>query len=628
MIVRPYGSWPSPITPQLLTAGAVGISEVVVDGDDIWWAESRPSEGGRTALVRWRGGVTEEITPEGANVRTLVHEYGGAAWWADRGVLYYVEFADQRLRRLTPGTAPVLLTVEPAVPRAHRYADGRVSADQRWFLCVRERHEAEGEPVNELVRIATDGSGDLEVLASGADFYAGPRPSPDGRHLAWIQWNHPNMPWDDTELWLAELADVPGTAHRLAAGSVAHIQPQWSPDGALHVLADDTDRWGVRRWDGSALVPVLDDPVGEIGGPPWVFGQSDYAFFDDHLAATVTRGESRHAAFAWATSVTSLRAHNGASVAAVASWQTETVVARDGEVLRPARDLALDPAFLPSPESITFPTLDGELARAFYFAPAGAEFTGPDDERPPLLVLAHGGPTSAARTQLDLGVRFWTSRGIAVVDVDYRGSSGYGRAYRRRLYGEWGLLDVSDCIAAARFLAERGDIDGERLVIRGGSAGGFTVLSALTFHHEFAAGASRYGVADLEVLGRDTHKFEARYLDQLVGPYPSARDRYLERSPIHHVERLRTPTIVLQGSEDTIVPPNQAELIVAALDRNGVPHSYLLFEGEQHGFRRADTIVTALQAELAFFGAVLGFTPADDLPPLAIAHGGRLHVRG
>jgi dipeptidyl aminopeptidase/acylaminoacyl peptidase len=627
--VRPYGAWPSPIGADLLVAGAASIGTVVVDGDDVWWDERRPDERGRTAVVRWRAGTATEITRPDDDVRTLVHEYGGGAWWAEDGRLWAVSAADQRLWRQDADGERVLLTPEPPLRRAFRYADGRPTPDGAWFACVRERHDVEPgeEPRNELVRVASDGSLRVDVLVSGPDFVASPRPSPDGTRLAWIQWDHPNMPWDDTELWVAELADVPGTARRIAGGPVAYQQPQWGPDGALYVLADLDDRWAVHRVTETGLEPVL-TADGEIGHPAWGFGGSSYAFRPDGgIAAVVTtngvdRLDGADGAAPWASSVEALRWQGDQAVAVAAAWDREAVVVRGDpvrggdEVLRPARDLGLDPALFPAPELLTFPTSGGEQAHAVFYAPANPDVDGPPGERPPLLVLAHGGPTGAARTALDLGIRYWTSRGIAVVDVNYRGSTGFGRAYRHRLHGQWGVLDVDDCLAAARHLVDRGDVDGDRLLIRGGSAGGFTVLAALVFHDVFAAGACRYGVADLEVLARDTHKFEARYLDRLIGPYPAARDLYLARSPIHHVDRLRTPTIVLQGAEDVIVPPNQSEAIVAALRANEVRHAYLLFPGEQHGFRQAATIVRALEAELAFFLEVLGIPLPPGLPPV------------
>ena len=645
------------MTAASLVQGAAGISEVIADPVRpwlLWWAESRPDEGGRTAVMRCdlRSNEPQEVTPEGANVRTRVHEYGGGAWWPNDGSLYYVAFADQRLRRLdAPGDEPVLLTAEPPEPRAWRYADGRVTPDGRWSVCVRERHDTGAEPANELVAVAADGSQQVETLWSGADFVMTPRVSPDGSMLAWISWDHPNMGWDATRLHVHRLGDGELGEELMVLGRQGDrslCEPGWDPGTAgsaprLLVCSDHDDWWGLYEVDlGTGdLLPVV---VGEfdVATPPWVFGMQRWAAADGTVAAAagmplgdriVVHGREVAVADSSISSLTIGRdGPDGAPVLAYAGagYRHETEIAAlsidsddhpERGTVRPARDLGLDPGLLVEPEAITFPTGPGgaAVAHALYYPPANPACAGPPGERPPLLVMAHGGPTSAARRQLQLGIAYWTSRGIAVVDVDYRGSTGYGRRYRRALDGAWGVADVEDCVAAAKFLADRGDVDPERLMIRGGSAGGFTVLASLALHDVFAAGASRYGVADLEALAADTHKFESRYLDRLVGPYPEARDTYRARSPINHLDGFDAPMIVLQGDEDEIVPPAQSEMIVEALKAKGVPVAYLLFEGEQHGFRQAGNIVAALEAELVFFGRILGFTPADDLPALTIS---------
>ena len=635
----PCGTWRSPISPSALVSGSVGIGEAVpTPAGHLWWTESRPDEGGRVALMRRADGTTREISPPSVNVRTTVHEYGGGAWWAADDVAWYVDYDDQRLYRVAPGGEPRALSPVPPTPKSLRYADFRPTADDAWLIAVHERHGDAREPENALIALAADGSERVVTLAEGADFYAAPRLSPDGTRLAWIEWRHPNMPWDDTTLRTAELVvDAEGprleNARTVAGGhgaGEAVVQPEWSPDGGLHYLSDRSDRWQLYREGDAAPALEVD---GEIGYPPWVFGLSRYAFRADGRAVAARfeggleflEGHPEYTAF------NALRSAGDHLAFVAASFSSENVVVLDGETVRAPRELGLDAAFLVPPERIDFPTgKDGdERANALYFAPANPAYRIPDGERPPLVVLAHGGPTSAARSQLNLARRFWTSRGFAVCDVNYRGSSGFGRAYRKKLEGRWGVADVEDCVAAARYLAERGDVDPERLIIRGGSAGGFTVLSALAFHDVFTAGASLYGVADLEALAHDTHKFESRYLDSLVGPWPEAKALYESRSPIRHLEGFTAPMIVLQGAEDRIVPPNQSRMIVDALDARGVAVAYLEFEGEQHGFRKAETIVRALEAELAFYARVFGFGRAASGVAGAIdpAEGVELEIR-
>lgn len=609
----------------MLVSGAVGINEVVPAGPAVWWGESRPEEGGRVAIMRWENGNSREITPPVTNVRTLMHEYGGGAWWATQHTLWYVDYTDQRLRELQiqpeSDAEPTIRILSPnsQTPRSQRFADIRPTSDGHWLICVCEQHsKAHDEPRNLIVAIARDGSHTQVELAQGADFYGSVCLSPDGKQLAWVQWDHPNMPWDTTTLKSATISSNISTIslsdiQRVAGGdNEAIVQPLYSPDNRLHYLSDREDLWQLYASDSEAPVMMVD---GEIGYPPWVHGINRYGFDDSGniTAACFRDGVDYLAAYPEGTAFQSIRLSGDNLAFASASWTAETTVHFNDQVVRAARALPLSAKFFPAPEIISFPTGEpgsGEVAHALYFAPANPEFEAPDGEKPPLIVLAHGGPTSAARSQLSLAQRFWTSRGFAVVDVNYRGSSGYGRAYRKKLDGQWGIADVQDCVAVTRYLSERGDVDPARLIIRGGSAGGFTVLSALALHDVFTAGASLYGVADLEALANDTHKFESRYLDSLIGRWPEDKDIYTQRSPINHLSGFSAPMIVLQGSEDAIVPPNQSRMIVDALDKQGLPVAYLEFAGEQHGFRKSQTIITATLAELSFYGRVFNFTPA------------------
>ncbi len=633
--VLPYGSWPTPITAARVIEAAVRLGGLRADGDDLWWLELRPQEGGRSALVRRRAdGTVDDLLPSPWNVRTAVHEYGGGAAWFRDGVAWFTNWADQRLYRLAPGEEPVAVSPEPAVPRGLRYADGDVGPDGTTIACVQERHDADGTVTNEIVSMPTQG-GAVDVVVTGPDFVSNPRWRPDGRGLCWVEWDHPNMPWDGTRL----IARVDGEDVLVAGGPEESVlQPVWEPGGTLLFLSDRSGWWNLYRWWPSDEIEQVVALDAEIGEPQWVFGRPRYALAaDDSIAFSYWRDGVDHLATVGSNGVV----HDldlpycewsdltvvGTTVHAIAASPAEeaAVVAVDPRtaavtVLRPPRSLGLDPGFLPPAEATDFPTSGGRTAHALVYAPANPGYTGPPGALPPVLTFVHGGPTAAARPSLALDVRFWTSRGFAVVDVNYGGSTGYGRAFRDQLKGTWGIVDVDDCEAAVRHLAAAGRADPERLCISGGSAGGFTVLACLAFRETFSAGADQYGVADLEALARDTHKFESRYLDGLVGPYPARRDVYMARSPIHHLDGFDRPLIVLQGLEDEIVPPNQSEMIVDALRAKGVPVAYLPFEGEQHGFRQAPNIIRALEGELSFFAQLFGFALPEDeqIEPVAI----------
>lgn len=642
-VTASYGTWRSPITARWAAQGSVRLSELRRDAGATWWIESRPDEQGRAVIVRAEdGGTPRDITPPGFDARTRVHEYGGGAYILHRGTVFFSHFPDQRLYRQDPGREPRPITPEPPLPAGLRYADGRVTPDGRFIIAVRERHEADGSVMNELVRIPTDGSAAPRTIASGRDFYAAPRISPDGRWLCWLCWDHPLMPWDGTELWLAELAEDGSIwgARQIAGGpSEAITQPQWGMDGQLYFLSDRTGWWNPYRWQGGDEPQAVASLEAEFGEPHWVFGQSRYAVLPDGrlLCAVCEQGVDRLVVVERDGRISRLEGPWRAIWMVVGDpGRSDRVWLIAGAPSLPASVIELDLAsgrwttlrqsvsdplaseWISSPEPLIFPTDGGREAYAFYYPPTNPEFQAPPDERPPLLVFCHGGPTGHVRPDYNLGIQFWTSRGFAVIDVNYGGSTGYGRAYRERLRREWGIVDVRDCLNAARYLASNGVVHPWRMAIRGGSAGGYTVLCALAFHRVFAAGTSYFGLSDLEAFVRTTHKFESRYLDRLVGPYPEAQEVYRERSPVHFAHRIEAPVLLLQGSEDRVVPPEQAELMVQALRARRRPYAYLLFLGEGHGFRRAETLQRCFEAELSFYAQVFGFTPADQIEPIRI----------
>ena len=637
VVDAPYGAWASPLSAADATEGALRLGQIVVDGDDVYWLEGRASEGGRTVLVRASPGAPPiDVSPGTFNIRSRVHEYGGAAYAVHQGAIYASNFADQQLYALTPGAAPKALT-----PPGYFYAQCRVDVARSRLLCVREDHtKGDVPPPAAIVAVPLGAAAPMAgvVLAQGADFYSDPALSPDGRQLGWLQWNHPNMPWDGTELYVAELdvRGVPRAPVRVAGGADESIfQPTWSPDGVLYFVSDRTGWWNLHRQRAGIVEPVHAMPA-EFGKPQWNLGTTTYAFASvNRIVATYAEnGRWRMALLTLDPqrfepldlSLDPLDSVVAAPRAAyfVGGSATEgpaiTRVTFGGavaEIVKRSRGEALDARLVSAPEAITFDSA-GQPVHAFYYPPVNPGFRPPAGTAPPLLVLSHGGPTGATDAVFDPKVQFWTTRGFAVVDVNYSGSTGYGRRYRERLNGQWGIVDVRDAVNAARHLVAAGKADPARLITRGGSAGGYTTLAALTFHDTFKAGASYYGISDLEVLARDTHKFESRYMDRLVGPYPAMRATYRERSPLHAVERLNCALILLQGLDDKVVPPNQSEMMAAAVRAKGLPVAHVTFAGEEHGFRKAENIVRALESELYFYGKVFGFTPAGTLAPVAI----------
>ena len=639
-MIAPYGAWRSPISADLLVTAGVSLGYLHVTKDAVYWVEGRPLEKGRYVIVkRTPDGTISDETPADYNARTLVHEYGGGAYIVHDDIVYFANFTDQRLYRQTPTSAPQPITPEPSTPRSLRYADLRITPDGRWLVCVRESHQTDGRVVNELVALPTDGAGEPHVLTTGYDFYGAPRISPDGRQLAWLCWQNPQMPWDGTELWVAPLeTEAKLGPARHVAGSVTEslFQPEWRADGVLHFISDRTDWWNLyREVDGKieAVAPY----AAEFGEAYWVFDLCRYVFLADQSIVCIYSEDGierlgritphsqqiepiacEYTALHWVRTDGNILWLIGGSPT---SGSTIFSLDPTKQTLTPVKQgmkVDVDPAFFSIPQPIEFPTENQQTAHALYYPPTNPHYQGPANERPPLIVICHGGPTSATNAQLSLSVQFWTSRGIGVVDVDYGGSTGYGRAYRERLRGNWGIVDVMDCINAARYLIAQDKVDGQRVAIRGGSAGGYTTLRALTWQNFFAAGASHFGLAELESFVYDTHKFEARYLDGLIGPYPAQKALYYDRSPVNFADQLNTPVILFQGLEDKIVPPSQAETMVAALQAKKLPHAYMAFEGEQHGFRKAENIIRTSEAELYFYGKVFHFDPADEIEPFEI----------
>ena len=633
--IAPYGSWASPISSKVLAAGSTLPIELAIDGDALYWLELQPERGGRYALYRYReGGTPEEVVPQRYNVRTRVHEYGGGSYAASGQTLYFSNFSDQLVYRIEPDEEPAPITT-PGL----RYADYVIDEARGCLVGVCEDHTGRKVlPENSIASIATDGSS-CSVLVSGNDFYSSPRIDPSGRKIAWVTWNFPNMPWDGTELWTGDLTRE-GTVVNggIVAGGDAEsvIQPEWSPGGALYFLSDRSGFWNIYRWASGRVdrVSFLDY---DIGRPQFSFRVSTYAVESEEriVCAFAKQGSNRLATIGTSrkrlspvavpfTHINYVRASKGYAYFQAGSPTEPPCIVRtrlsDGRtsvVCRPkVRRVAL--GYISEPRHVGFRTTGGKTAYGFYYQPRNKDYRAPRGERPPLIVVSHGGPTAAAQTYLNLAIQAWTSRGFAVLDANYGGSSGYGREYRERLTGKWGVVDVDDCVNGAESLAKRGLVDGRRLIIRGGSAGGYTTLCALTFRKAFGAGASYFGLSDLESMRKETHKFESRYLDKLVAPYPEGRRVYLERSAINFSDQISAPVIFFQGLEDKVVPPNQAERLVKSLRGRGVPVAYIAFKGEQHGFRRAETIMRAFEAELYFYSKVFGFGLAGKIKPVEI----------
>ena len=622
-VTAEYGFWKSPITSDLVAAESIRLNEPRLDGDAIYWLEGRPAERGRTVLVR-RGpdGSIRDGLPPPWNVRSRVHEYGGGAYAVAQGSLYFVENRDQRLYHQHP-----VGTCEPLTPASTaRYADIVVDGPRNRLLAVCEDHSGKGrEAVQSIVAVDWRRPGlTPRVLVSGADFYSSPRLSPDGSRMCWLEWNHPNLPWDGTELWTGEFSPDGNVVARdkVAGGpSESIFQPHWSPGGVLHFVSDRNGFWNLHLQRANRVHPLLERDA-EFGLPQWVFGMSTFGFATDGrvLCAYCEDG-------VWSMGVVapdggftpvdtpysqiddivvrgSTAVFRGASPSESSSLVRLDLASGESEVLRrssaPPDEIR---KYFSVPESISCSVPSGNRdVHAFYYASRNPDFEAPPGEAPPLIIRLHGGPTGAASNALQLAIQFWTSRGFAYVDLNYGGSTGFGRAYRERINGEWGVSEVEDTVQAARSLVALGLADPDRMIVKGASAGGYTVLRCLSCSDLFAAGASYYGIGDLRALAGDTHKFESRYLDRLVGPWPEAEALYSERSPLLSAGSIEAPTIFFQGSEDEVVPQAQAAAMVSAMRHNNIPVAYYLFEGESHGFRDGENIKRSLDAELGFYG--------------------------
>lgn len=636
--IKPFGSWKSPITSELIVSQTVGLGSVMVEQGNVYWLEKRPQEQGRSLVVGFfPQRDNKNITPFPYSVRSKVHEYGGGAFTVEGDTVYFSNYQDGRIYQQIIGKQPQPLTNK----LEQRYADIIVDQSRNRLICVCEEQPVEGTEAQNTIVTINISTGKVQNLIAGEDFYASPRLSPDGQFLVWLSWNHPDMPWDSTCLWLARLDETGKILEpELVAGGQGEsiCEPKWGNEGTLYFSSDRTNWWNLYRRLANGQVEILVDKPAEFAYPHWVFGLSTYALLGDesiicaysaqgcwHLGRIdLSTGQFTEIKTRY-TNISDLQASDQGFVVFIGGSPTEVtaVIKLDlatgrEQILKRAGQLEIDPGYLSLPEEINFPTADDLTAYAWYYPPQNKDYQAPVDELPPLIVKSHGGPTAATTVNLNLRIQYWTSRGFGYLDVNYGGSIGYGREYRQRLAGQWGIVDVDDCVNAAQYLVNQQRVDGDRLVITGSSAGGYTTLAALTFRDTFKAGASYYGVSDLEILAKDTHKFESRYLDRLVGQYPQDRKIYQQRSPIYFTEQLDCPVIFFQGLKDKVVPPNQAEMMFQAIKKKGLPVAYIPFEQEAHGFRLSENIKKALDSEFFFYAQIFGFDPADPIEPIEI----------
>jgi len=634
--IKPFGSWHSPITADAILANGVNLGDIFLDGEDLYWLEGRPQEKGRNTLIKKDAqNNIQEITVSAFNVRTRVNEYGGGAVLVDNGIVFFVNYSDQRIYRQTDAGKAEALTA----PSDLRYADFVLDAPNNRLLAVVEDHSEQGkEPANYIAAIDI-ASGSVHPLIAGADFYSSPRLSPNGNQLAWLEWNHPNMPWDSSKLYVAPLTELNDRVIVAGGKDESICQPLWSPDGVLHFASDRNNWWNLYSYIPEDGVSTLYATEAEFAYPHWVFGLANYGFSSDaQIVCSYSQNGSWHLAYINRktrefcpletpySNISSLKVHGNNAFFLAGSLSSPTALVQldlNSKVfttIKASSQLQIDQGYLSQPQSIAFAGYQDEITYAWLYLPNNCDYQAPLGTLPPLLVKSHGGPTAAASVNLNLRIQYWTSRGFAYLDVNYGGSTGYGRRYRERLKGQWGIVDVEDCIAGARHLVREGMVDPSKLAISGGSAGGYTTLAALTFHDLFKAGASYYGVSDLESLAKDTHKFEARYLDGLIGRYPQELAKYQARSPINFTEKLNCPIIFFQGLQDKVVPPNQAQMMVNAIKAKGLPVAYIAFENEQHGFRSAENIKRAIEGEFYFYGKIFGFEELEEREDIEIVN--------
>lgn len=635
--ISTYGTWESPVTADWVIRSGVGVGHPSFDQNGLFWLESRPTEGGRSTVVRrLTNGEDIDCVPAPYNVRSRVHEYGGGSYTIANDRLYFVNFQDQQVYGVVMGAESVEAPIQITNALNARFADLHVAGDK--LVCVMEQHGDDREPTNSIVTIQL-ANGDINAVAIGHDFYSYPQVSLDQSQIIFTSWDHPNMPWNGTTLHVGDWNDGEVRNMRAVAGGDEEsiFQPSFGPDGAIYYVSDRSNWWNLYRHIDEASDYLLTPLPAEFGEPQWQFGQSTYDFVDaTTVVATFTQDGLDNLAVIDLTS--------GALERIDAPYTVYRSVVTDGEracfiaaspshpsmvaeldltkrtiaCVKSSKSVSISEEYISSPEIVSFLTADDQFAHGFYYPPTNPEFTAPAAEKPPLIVISHGGPTSATKAMFNPDILYWTTRGFAILDVNYRGSTGYGRDFRHQLQHAWGVADVDDCCNGAEHLVHTGKVDGHRMAIMGGSAGGYTTLAALTFRDTFQTGASHYGVSDITLLAKETHKFESRYPDQLIGPYPEAKALYEARSPIYHVERMNCPIIFFQGADDKVVPPNQAELMVDALKEKGVPVAYVLYEGEGHGFRQAEHIKHALESQLYFFAQIFDFEPADHVEPVTI----------